>query len=1665
MSPFQGELWRHAKQQGTMPVWQIAVRLEGTLDLLALRRAVQSALRQNEILRLRIEATSLSTVPLIFAEEGAAAALTLLDLTNNTEKQSRSILMQRWSRSLERGIDIQFDPAIRFELFQLSQHTHVLHVVASTLCSDLQSLNSLLDQVATIYGTGKITENELPQYLDVAGWETQIAESANVSVGREYWREYLDKSVGYAKLPFETVCMNKGVAQFPNIITLKVRDERLSSLVCGLPYDRSMQSTLIAWLWLIHSHRASEGDMVELAIDARTHGLPAEALGPLTRVVPLRTTPRQCKDLHEWMFQLQHDIEQHRECARFWNESARLRYPCATSISRFEAYDLQWTQTASDLTFAICDAAGSSDASRLTLRTVHFDGAFEAELSFDGNRFSDLAAHLIVKKWQDLLLQILKDPGKKIGELELMGEEEREKVVVEWNRTEREYREGATLGELFEEQVKRTPEGVAVSSEGEELSYEELNRRANRLAHYLRDMGVGEEVRVGLCMERSAGMVVGILGVLKAGGAYVPLDPEYPAERLRFMLADSGAKVLLTEKGMKERLEGRGEEVQVVWMEELEQELEREGRETDPERVVEGRNAAYVIYTSGSTGRPKGVVVEHRQLSNYLQWSRDIYPLALGCGAPMHTSIAFDLTITSLFPVLLAGKYVQLLDHTAGVEALRKALAAHSGDGRFSVVKLTPSHLGVLCVQGLDALRNCATALVVGGESLPGLVVRKWRECDPNIRIFNEYGPTETTVGCCIHEVVDQLPSEGVPIGRPIANTQVYVLDEEMRVVPVGVIGELHIGGAGLARGYLGRAELTAERFVPNPYGKRAGERMYRTGDLARWRGDGNLEYVGRKDQQVKIRGYRIELGEIEAVLGEHGGVREAVVEAREGEGGEKRLVGYVVEREGMKVESGELRRYLQGRLPEYMVPGVIVRLERMPLTANGKVDRRNLPGVEGGEGRRGYEAPRGEVEELLAGIWEGVLGVERVGREDNFFELGGDSIKCITVYYQAKQKRVYFTLQNLYQFPTIARLAATVSASCEDAPHPVTAFQLLHHKDRSHVTAGIEDAYPLAALQSGMLFHCEMSEIPVYEDCSSMRCEGACNPEALHEALVETIARHEVLRTSFHLSGFSEPLQLVHSSVEPPLKVVDLRCMSSDCQQEVLEECFRLLRSKRIDWREPPLFTVIFHQLSDTTFQLTTKVHHAIRDGWSNSLLMQELFLRYLRHCGSPVVVEDRPLRSSYRDFIALEREIIGSSEARQFWVSKLDNVQCVRLARSIPSVASRSQPAAAVEVSVPERVSAGLRKVSHELGVSVRSVMLAAHLCVVSILCDRWDVVTGVVINGRPEGIDGERVLGLFLNTIPFRQNLRHGDTWVETIRKTAALELELLPFRRFPLAEIQQDLNLGDLFDCVFNFTDFSSAISQIGAIERLKIVESRFAEETNFALSAQFSANSAEGQGLQLVVDYRSERFSSDYAGCIGSLYESVLRAIAEDGGKKIGELALMGEEEREKVVVEWNRTEREYREGATLGELFEEQVKRTPEGVAVSSEGEELSYEELNRRANRLAHYLRDMGVGEEVRVGLCMERSAGMVVGILGVLKAGGAYVPLDPEYPAERLRFMLADSGAKVLLTEKGMKERLEGRGEEVQVVWMEELEQELEREGGRRIRRGWWRGGMRRM
>ncbi|HET8845931.1 MAG TPA: amino acid adenylation domain-containing protein, partial [Ktedonobacteraceae bacterium] len=948
-------------------------------------------------------------------------------------------------------------------------------------------------------------------------------------------------------------------------------------------------------------------------------------------------------------------------------------------------------------------------------------------------------------------------------------------------------------------------------------------------------------------------------------------------------------------------------------------------------------NLAYVLYTSGSTGQPKGVMVPHRSLVNYVKWSVETYEVSQGCGTLVHSPLSFDLTITGLFPPLLVGQSVTLLPEEHAVEQLGQALIAST---QLSLLKLTPTHLDLLrqtLTEG--SVEGKTRALIIGGEALTSEHLRFWHSHAPQTRLINEYGPTETVVGCCVYEVPSSWSGEGaVPIGKPIANTRLYILDQAMYPVPMGVTGELYVGGTGVSRGYLNRPDLTAERFVPDPFACQAGERLYRTGDLAHMRSDGLLVFLGRLDQQVKVRGFRVELGEIEAALRLHPAVQDAVVQALADIRQETRLVAYVVGNAAQTLTPEELRRFLKASLPDYMLPSTFVPLTSFPVTANGKLDRQALPAPELARLRPGttYVAPRTLEEEVLAGIWSQVLDVTRVGIDDNYFALGGDSIRSIQVVSLTQERGLACSVDQIFRFPTIRTLAqALLTEQLQEGEGEVgvvhAPFDLVQEEDRARLPEEVEDAYPLTMLQGGMLFHNEYSPGEgVYHDIFSYHIKLTLDVPALEQAAWALIERHPVLRTAFDLSNYSEPLQLVYRTGVQLLTVEDIQQMEVEQQEKSIRAWITEEKHRGFDWARPPLLRIHIHLRSPHTAQFTLSFHHAIIDGWSDATLLTELFTHYFSLVHGQQLDLAPPV-ARYRDFVALERAALASPTCQEYWDHMLEGSNFTAIARWPLEEGQKETEGVIVQpVPLEEAVSEGLKQLALSTAVPIKNVLLAAHLRVLSLLSGQEDVTTCVVSGGRPEGQDGERVLGLFINSVPFRLAL-NGGSWQALVAETFEKEREALPYRRYPMAELKRRHGGLRLSETLFYFTHYHifRGLQDLGDLEVLELIPH---EVSSFPLVANFWVDPFNSSvNLSLTCD--KTQFSEKQVRALATYYAATLSAMATASQERYETHNALSDEEQNLVLRVWNATAMAYPQ-QKIHELIAAQTRLTPTAPAI-----------------------------------------------------------------------------------------------------------------------------------
>jgi amino acid adenylation domain-containing protein len=1029
LSPQQKRLWL-LQQDNSVYCACCAILITGNLQVSILKDALYKVVDRNEILRTKFSRPQGIKIPSQVIEAGNFLFLEQEINSDTSLPQLIDELFIQERQSRQKEAEYFFTT----KLLRISQNQHILFLSIPALCADTVSLNNLVAEISNCYNAYLQDEDILDeplQYADIATWLNELLEAEEMNAGRRYWRQIDISKCGIYKLIYENPYAQPDNFQ-PEVFTTSLHQQLVNKINEITQNYQTSTSTFLLTCWLILLWRLTENSdlIIGTGFDGRSYEELKAGLGLFAKYLPLTCHLEdgdRFGDVLVKVNQITAEMSEWQESFS-WETSLANQQDVETAFFPFcfEFTEAPKNYTAGEITLSLYQHYVCFDRFKVKLAGVQtVNDELKAEFHYDGNLFALADIENLAHQFTSVLASAIENPQANIAKLNVLSPRERKLLLVDFNNSKTPELPYQCIHHWFEAQCQQTPNNIAVVFEEQKLTYQELNIRANQLAHYLQKLGVGSESLVGICVERSPWMVIGLLAILKAGGAYVPLDPTYPPERQAYIIADAHTPLVLTQQHLAASLPT--DRVQLLCIDTEWLAIAQE-KTANPLTQTTSENLAYVIYTSGSTGKPKGTLITHRGLVNYLSWCTQAYAVEQGIGTLVHSPLGFDLTVTSLFSPLLVGCQVELLPENQGIEALFTALRRSSN---LSLVKITPSHLDLLKGQlSPEEIAGRTRAFIIGGENLLAEKLAFWQDFAPDTMLVNEYGPTETVVGCCIYQVPNnQRDSGSVPIGKAIANTQLYLLDKHWQPVPIGAVGELYIAGFGLARGYLNQPELTAQKFIPNPFSDRPGERLYKTGDLARYRPDGTLEFLGRIDNQVKIRGFRIELGEIEAVLDQYPGVDKVVVIAREDRDREKRLVAYFVVKQQPGPSTTELRSYLLEKLPEYMVPATFVKLDALPLTSNGKVDYRALPEQAQPDLESTYVAPQSDLERMITNIWQELLHVNKVGIHHNFFDIGGHSLLMVQVHSKLqKALNRDISLLDMFQFPTISKLAKHLS-------------------------------------------------------------------------------------------------------------------------------------------------------------------------------------------------------------------------------------------------------------------------------------------------------------------------------------------------------------------------------------------------------------------------------------------------------------------------------------------------------------------------------------------------------------------------------------------------------------------------------------------------------------
>ncbi|TNB90869.1 amino acid adenylation domain-containing protein [Pseudomonas jessenii] len=1626
----QLDIWLDQLSRGDSPLYNIGgyLDLSGPLDPARMQAALEALVARHDALRtILLPGAGADGLPLQQFARSVAVPMPIDDVSAHSDPESaaRALVQAR----IDQPFVLDGGCLLRFLLIRLDEQRHWLSVQAHHLIVDGWGFGEMfksLDEIYNALAHGQPTPVAAPSYIDFIEDNARYQASPRYAQDRAYW---LDK---YRQLPEPLLLPRHQQSLAGQTAQTQVYAQPLPALLhermqqVARAFGASAFHVLLAALHVYFSRTAQRDEwVVGLPILNRSGARFKSTLGLFAQVSAVRMGFGRHCTFAELVRAIREELRKDFRHQRFpVSEMNRALGLLREERSQLFEVTVSYEQGTHDYRYG--EASGriikASNVEEATPLAVHLltnlanDDA-RLYLIYSEAYFNADEVQALAERWLLILEQGLEAVNLAVADFDLSTPEETA-LLQQWNATRVDYPAPTTLQQRVEAQATLRPQALAAVEQGQSLTYAELNQRANALAHHLLDLGVRPDDRVAIVARRGLDTLVGLLAILKAGAAYVPLDPAHPAERLSYLLEDSAPIAVLTQRALRGHLPALS--VPVIELDQPSWPAEHVGAPKVP--GLTPANLAYVIYTSGSTGLPKGVMVEHRTLCNLVDWHADVFDLHAGSHTSSLAGFGFDAMAWEVWPALCVGATLHLAPASEGsedIDALLDWWRAQPLDVSFLPTPIAEYAFS----RQLD--HPTLRTLLIGGDRL-----RQFPR-QPSFEVINNYGPTEATVVATSGRID---AGQALHIGKPVSNATVYLLDEQQQPVPLGVTGELYVGGAGVARGYLNRAELSAERFLRDPFSAEPGARLYRTGDLARWRADGNLEYLGRNDDQVKIRGIRIEPGEIESALASHPAVREAVVLVRDGQ-----LLAWFTEQAPLDIN--ELHAQLKTRLSSAMLPSAYVRLTALPLTANGKVDRKALP-APGPDDliRREYEAPQGEVEIALAQIWAEVLQVERVGRHDHFFELGGHSLLAVILIERMRQLDLSSDVRVLFSQPTLAALAASVGSGREievpanriaaDCTHITPAMLPLVQLQQADIerivatvpggAANVQDIYPLAPLQEGILYHHITAEQgDPYLLQSQLAFDSLERVEAFAAALREVMARHDILRTSVLWEGLSTPVQVVWREAILPLQEVEL----DPADGPIIDQLHARFNARRyrLDVSQAPLMRLVYAR--DPTLDRVVGIllfHHLAMDHIALEVMRSEM----QASLSGQVVALAPPV--PYRNYVAQTRLGVSEQEHEAFFREQLADIDEPTLPFGLQEVQGDGRGIDEAQQALPADVYQRLRTQARQAGVSVASLIHLAWARVLAATSGQQRVVFGTVLMGRMQGGEGaDRALGVFINSLPLRIDVDAGV--LDAVRATHARLTALLGHEHASLALAQRCSGVASpspLFSALLNYRHSDESELLEPSSQAWQGIETLANEErTNYPLTMSVDDF---GNGLRLTGRAVAQIGAQRICGYMQTALSGLVQALEQTPQQLLNRLPILQAEELQRLLITFNATEVDCPLDQPLHALFEAQVRRKPDAIALQSAQGTLTYLELNQRANRLAHHLRELGVQPDSRVAICVERGLDLIVGLLGILKAGGAYVPLDPDYPLERLNYMLQDSAPVALLVHGATRQLL---------------------------------------
>ncbi len=1514
-------------------------------------------------------------------------------------------------RQFVQPFDLSQAPLLRVKIIELS-HKYLFMFDMQHIISDGISMQILINEFIDLYNDKELPELRI-QYKDFAVWQNELINSGQLQKQEEYWlnkfnRGDVNYEIPILDLPTDLkrpkVMAFEGESfdfQLSHKLTLKIKELMAKT-------DSTLYMLLLAaYNVLLCRYSGQEDIIVGSPIAGRSHVDLEKVIGMFVNTLIMKNQPVGTKSFINFLKEVKENSLEAYENQDYQFEMLVDKLDLQKDLSRNPIFDTVFAlqnkkngeRVLEDLRFIPYQHSNQTVKFDLSLYAYEGSEKLYFNMQYRTSLFMRSTIERMAEHYINILKCIVENPEVLLEEIEMVPEEEKQKLLVSFNNTETLYPIKKTIAQLFADEVQKRLNGIALIFNDQKMTYQELDVKSDQLAGYLQSKGVGPGQPLALMLERSFEMIIGILAILKTGGAYLPIDPAYPESRITYILNDSNAKLILTQPEFVGKVQSN---IEVI-------DLTDENiyiRNHQIKSSCTSSDLAYIIYTSGTTGRPKGNLVTHYNVTrvvketNYIQITDTDRILQL-------SNYAFDGSVFDIFGALLNGATLVLIDKDTILDP--RKIASFIKEYEITLFFVTTALFNNLVENNIKALKDVRKVLF-GGEKVSVSHVEKALNYLGKGRLIHVYGPTESTVFTTYYPIdTIDLRRETIPIGRPIANTEVFICSENSHLQPIGVVGELCISGNGLVRGYLNQPDLMAEKFVQNPY-KEA--RMYKTGDLARMLDDGNIEFIGRKDQQVKIRGFRIELGEIEAQMLKHKLIKEAVVIDKIDTDGNKYLCAYMVIDDSSSVE---IRTYLKKELPDYMIPSYFITLEKMPLNPNGKIDHKALPEPkEGFNTDREYVSPVNETEEILAEIWSEVLGVEKISTLDNFFELGGHSLKATTFVARVyKELKVELPLREVFKIPTIKELAQYI-----DQTEKTTYLGITKVKDC--------DFYPLTSAQKRMFALNQLDENSItYNIPGVMFIEGDLDINRLKDTFIILVNRHESLRTSFAIEE-GTTVQKIHPEVDLDFSYVD----ADEAKVEELIKQF----IRPFDLYKAPLFRVKLVKVSGR-YLLMNDLHHIIADGVSLTILTDELIRLYNGQKLSDISIQ-------YKDFAVWQEEFLKSDKMvreEEYWLEVFaGEIPLLNLPYDYPRPVVMGYVGDRLNFTIDRNLSDQLNQLASKSGTTLFMVLLAAYNLLLARYSGQEDIIIGTPIAGRPHA-DLEKIIGMFVNTLALRNQLNLTKSFTQflaEVKENTLRAYENQDYQFEMLIEklnLKRDLSRNPLFDTMFSLENIGK-MNKESELTDLKFIPYQFENKTSkFDLS--LSATETY-RGIALNLEYSTELFKHSTIERLAQHFSNLLQSIVRNPDLPIFEFEMLVVEEKEELIYHLNETHLEYPSDKTIQQLFEEQVAKTPDEIAVICQDSKVTYDELNTKANQLAIILRQMGVESDHIVGIMVERSLEMLIGIFGILKAGAAYLPLDPKNPKNRIEYMLKDSGTKILLTQLKLQDTVEIAGEKIDLT-----------------------------